>query len=155
VDPNAALKMLREAIVAYRAAVEGGSGDEEHDCANLVAGQAEALDQWLSRGRSLPDAWGTRITNAEVDRLPKRFPGATLHEVRLFVDEDTGRPLYAVIKGEKGWFGAPGLKKGQFLTNSDVRDAIRLVPEHEVHESYARGAVETAQAIAENQVEGP
>lgn len=49
-------------------------------------------------------------------------------EVRLFVDGDTGHALYAVIRGSRGWYGAPGLRKGQFLTDDDVKDAIPLQP---------------------------
>lgn len=41
-------------------------------------------------------------------------------EVRVFVDPDNRVPSYAVVKGPRGWHGAPGLRKGQFLTDADV-----------------------------------
>lgn len=47
-------------------------------------------------------------------------------EVRLFMADDT--IAYAVVKGPSGWYGMPGLRKGQFLTDEDVRDAIPLQP---------------------------
>jgi len=49
-------------------------------------------------------------------------------EVRLVMAFDGVTPAYAVIKGPHGWYGAPGLRKGQFLTDDDVADAIPLQP---------------------------
>lgn len=49
-------------------------------------------------------------------------------EVRLMMDSDGVVPLYAVIKGPHGWYGAPGLRRGRFLTDDDVKDAIPLQP---------------------------
>lgn len=40
--------------------------------------------------------------------------------VRLFVDPDGAVPPYTVIKGPHGWYGFPGMRKGQFLTDDDV-----------------------------------
>lgn len=51
----------------------------------------------------------------------------SIPEVRIFVDADSG-VAYTVIKGPHGWYGAPGLRKGQFLTDADVADAIPLQP---------------------------
>lgn len=53
-------------------------------------------------------------------------------EVRLVMAFDGVTPAYAVIKGPRGWYGAPGLRKGQFLTDADVADAVPLVPAHAV-----------------------
>lgn len=47
-------------------------------------------------------------------------------EVRLFMADDT--IAYAVIKGPNGWYGMPGLRKGQFLSDEDVKGAIPLQP---------------------------
>lgn len=49
-------------------------------------------------------------------------------EVRLVMSFDGETPAFAVIKGPNGWFGMPGLRKGQFLTDDDVKDAIPLQP---------------------------
>lgn len=50
-------------------------------------------------------------------------------EVRLIAAGDDTNPVYyAVIKGPNGWYGAPGLRKGQFLTDADVADAVPLQP---------------------------
>lgn len=50
-------------------------------------------------------------------------------EVRLIAtSDDADAVFYAVIKGPHGWYGAPGLRKGQFLTDADVADAIPLQP---------------------------
>lgn len=61
-DPNTTLKMLREAIKGFFDAAENGSADDEYDCAVTVAGMAEALDEWLTKGGFLPDAWGPATT---------------------------------------------------------------------------------------------
>lgn len=50
-------------------------------------------------------------------------------EVRLFAaGDDANQTFYAVIKGPRGWYGMPGLRKGQFLSDEDVKDAIPLQP---------------------------
>ena len=61
-DPNTTLKMLREAIQGFFDACDGDSADDEYDCAVTVAGMAEALDEWLTKGGFLPDAWGPATT---------------------------------------------------------------------------------------------
>lgn len=51
-----------------------------------------------------------------------------LPEARLIFSNLDGTPLYLVFKTDKGWVGAPGLRKGRFLTDEDVKDAIPYVP---------------------------
>ncbi len=50
-------------------------------------------------------------------------------EVRLIMVDDAY--AFTVIKGPHGWYGAPGLRKGKYLTDAEVDgmiDAIPLVP---------------------------
>ena len=49
-------------------------------------------------------------------------------EARLILSGLDGTPLYFVFKTDKGWVGAPGLKKGRYLTDEDVKDGIPYVP---------------------------
>lgn len=56
-DPNKALEDLRSAIATLRKAAEGDSNDAEIEAGHAVADAVEALDQWLSRGGFVPDAW--------------------------------------------------------------------------------------------------
>lgn len=51
---------------------------------------------------------------------------SNLPEARLILSD--GRPLYLVFKTDKGWVGAPGLRKGRYLTDEDVKDGIPYVP---------------------------
>ena len=56
-DPNEALRALRDEIAAFRAAFEGDNQDAEHAAASNVADLAEAFDNWLTKGGSLTDDW--------------------------------------------------------------------------------------------------
>lgn len=70
-DPNEALKRLRQAIKVFRAAdanaeaaAEGDSNDAEIEALQRSAGAgaavvelAEALDDWITQGGFLPDDW--------------------------------------------------------------------------------------------------
>lgn len=56
-DPNEALRQLREAIKDLRLAQDLGSNDDEIAAGHQVAEHAEALDQWLSKGGSKPLDW--------------------------------------------------------------------------------------------------
>jgi len=56
-DPEAALKKIREACDAYRAARELGNNREALMHADNVADAFDALDGWLSRGGFVPKAW--------------------------------------------------------------------------------------------------
>jgi len=58
-DPNATLARLREAIADAERAMdpESGSNDAEHESLSEITELAAALDEWLSRGGFLPDAW--------------------------------------------------------------------------------------------------
>lgn len=49
-DPNATLEELRRLI-------EGTKSAERDTLAEEIADRFEALDQWLSNGGFLPDAW--------------------------------------------------------------------------------------------------
>lgn len=49
-------------------------------------------------------------------------------EARLILSNLDGTPLYFVFKTDKGWVGAPGLRKGRYLTDEDVKDGIPYVP---------------------------
>jgi hypothetical protein len=53
VDPDEALKKVREALKYYRA-MKAERNDEPGDD---IADAFEALDQWLSKGGFLPDDW--------------------------------------------------------------------------------------------------
>jgi len=54
-DPNKALKNLREAEKQYRAAPAGSMA--ERVAASNMADAFEALDEWLSRGGFMPVDW--------------------------------------------------------------------------------------------------
>jgi|GEM_PF-1298127 len=58
-DPNEALRQIREAVSTWRAGAEYGWRSEEDSdrCALRLVKHAEALDEWLSRGGFLPAAW--------------------------------------------------------------------------------------------------
>jgi hypothetical protein len=57
-DPNKALRQLRNAVDYYRRGYGGKLGAENRE--ELLAGlvdEFEALDGWLTRGGVLPQAW--------------------------------------------------------------------------------------------------
>jgi hypothetical protein len=57
-DPNKALRQLRNAVDYYRRGYGGKLGAENRE--ELLAGlvdEFEALDGWLTRGGFLPEAW--------------------------------------------------------------------------------------------------
>lgn len=56
-DPNEALKQAREALQTWDNSLDR---DEARDAAEQLARTFEALDQWLSRGGFLPNAWSDR-----------------------------------------------------------------------------------------------
>lgn len=51
-DPNETLVELREAISLY-----DGGPDHDYEAAGRFMNAFEALDEWLSKGGFLPDAW--------------------------------------------------------------------------------------------------
>jgi hypothetical protein len=53
-DPNTALELMRNAIKNWR---NGFDKAEVFEHLVIVAQQAEALDEWLSRGGFPPEAW--------------------------------------------------------------------------------------------------
>lgn len=56
-DPNEALKILRELAGVVLEVDRDGGGDEAHaDCIDL-AETLQGLDNWLSKGGAKPDAW--------------------------------------------------------------------------------------------------
>lgn len=56
-DPNEALKGLRRSIKNARESGELEDNEAEYAALQGVFEYAEALDEWLSRGGFLPDAW--------------------------------------------------------------------------------------------------
>ena len=50
-DPNAALAEIREIISGY------DPDSDEHDEAGRLVDLVEGLDDWLSKGGALPEAW--------------------------------------------------------------------------------------------------
>lgn len=78
-DPDAALAKLR-GLLAEVVINEGRDPGE----ATVVAEVFEGLDQWLSRGGFLPQAWAARVVNLEqalalerenADRLDRELAG--------------------------------------------------------------------------------
>ncbi|MFI5736200.1 hypothetical protein ACIA49_39160 [Kribbella sp. NPDC051587] len=57
IDPNAALRDLRDAASRARIAADGDSNDTEIETLQEVMEHAEALDEWLTAGGSLPSRW--------------------------------------------------------------------------------------------------
>lgn len=56
-DPNQTLHDLRTALVDYRAATTIGASDAADRLADRLAEHIQALDDWLSAGGFLPNAW--------------------------------------------------------------------------------------------------
>lgn len=56
-DPNEALRRLRDAITQFR---ETTLEVNRLDAAHYMAEYADALDGWLSHGGFLPDAWSAK-----------------------------------------------------------------------------------------------
>lgn len=56
-DPNKALESMRAAIADMQLAASNDDSDAYEAAAYDVVESANALDEWLSRGRFLPDAW--------------------------------------------------------------------------------------------------
>ena len=66
-DPNTALAAIRTAVAQMQALIEDASvweedtryalGDDGKDAAESLVEHVQALDEWLSRGGFLPDAW--------------------------------------------------------------------------------------------------
>ena len=59
-DPNEALKKARAALTACRKANDEGRYDDERDEAESALSHFEALDEWLTKGGFMPDAWYQR-----------------------------------------------------------------------------------------------
>jgi hypothetical protein len=64
VDPDEALKKLRETLVRFRkwqeehpSAIRHVGGNMGLDLAEDIAMYADALDQWISNGGFLPEDW--------------------------------------------------------------------------------------------------
>lgn len=53
-DPNEALRLIREAIKRMQAA---SHADDYTDAASDLADAVQALDEWLTRGGFLPEEW--------------------------------------------------------------------------------------------------
>lgn len=51
-DPNEVLEELRDAIASLR---DGGS--DPHEIADTISAHFEELDDWLSKGKALPEDW--------------------------------------------------------------------------------------------------
>lgn len=81
----------------------------------------DLCDSWPQRGVDRDLTWFVK-PEEETVKAPQ------LPEARLIVSNLDGTPLYFVFKTEKGWVGAPGLRKGQVLTDEDVKDGIPYVP---------------------------
>jgi hypothetical protein len=58
-DPNAALKNIREAVGELRNQDDDGVLDGTSQVGFLLE-SVEALDEWLTKGGFLPDAWSTQ-----------------------------------------------------------------------------------------------
>lgn len=67
-NPNGALQLLRDALRDSR------FGAREHDSLVLARSYAEILDEWLTRGGDLPDAWDHRECGC-ICRLGPDCPG--------------------------------------------------------------------------------
>lgn len=50
-DPNEALEEIRDAISALR------DGEDPFEMADRIASHFEELDEWLCRGKTLPEDW--------------------------------------------------------------------------------------------------
>lgn len=50
-DPNECLQMIRGALQRYE------DGTEDDDCESDLVASVRELDEWLSKGGFLPDAW--------------------------------------------------------------------------------------------------
>jgi hypothetical protein len=61
VDPNSTLTVIREAIAQYIALIDSRvmyvETDQALDVLETIPEHFQALDEWLSRGGFLPDAW--------------------------------------------------------------------------------------------------
>lgn len=68
-DPNATLAIMRQAIAAYRETFDGLDHPERYhsqagaearliDLGDTLAEAAGALDEWLAKEGSIPEAWG-------------------------------------------------------------------------------------------------
>ncbi len=51
-DPNETLEEIRQAIQSLR------DGDDPHETADMMASYFEELDDWLCKGKYLPEEWG-------------------------------------------------------------------------------------------------
>lgn len=80
----------------------------------------DLYDVWPKRGVDWDLTWFVKPEEEQAVSTPK------LPEARLILSD--GRPLYLVFKTERGWVGAPGLRKGQVLTDEDVQDGIPYLP---------------------------
>jgi hypothetical protein len=56
-DPNQALKDARETNAEADAAMERGDQEAAASALIILANRFEALDEWLTRGGFLPEAW--------------------------------------------------------------------------------------------------
>jgi hypothetical protein len=57
-DPNETLKAIRDGIVNLRDLMDQGYAPYPEDVQRLLS-QAEALDEWLSKGGFLPKEWAS------------------------------------------------------------------------------------------------
>ena len=56
-DPNASLEAMRDALGAMTQAQQDNDSLSYDEAAYTVAEHAQALDDWLTRGGFLPEAW--------------------------------------------------------------------------------------------------
>lgn len=56
-DPNEALRMIREAVELMRETPNTIADADTYERVHRLMDSVEALDEWLSRGGFLPDAW--------------------------------------------------------------------------------------------------
>lgn len=81
-DPNETLRMLHAAFLRLDASPDGFALAE---CAAQVSELFESLDEWLSKGGFLPDAWDHSARQAE----PEPDAGRVIHDSDFWA---TGRP---------------------------------------------------------------
>lgn len=76
-DPNEALKAIRESVRAIVADAEGESPEWINTEAAELAEQVIALDEWIEAGGFLPDAWRKDARNGTAERALKKAEEAS------------------------------------------------------------------------------
>lgn len=67
-DPNEALKMIRDLALEARGVIDAtpiGEYTEAHDVLDRMTNTFEGLDAWISRGGFLPDGWDAQDAGEE------------------------------------------------------------------------------------------